>query len=295
MNQGPEHNKIRMRVLVALGVGLCGFVHARFVHAQDTRDVIEPKVPRVCTSLSARLHSENGKLPEAAEANLDTARIQEAIDHCVAGRAVELHADGGQNAFLSGPLELKPSVTLLVAGGAVLFASRNAREYDVQPGSCGLVNQDGRGCKPLISARNAPHSAVMGEGAIDGQGGERLLHQASSWWELAHQAKLENKRQNCPRLLVVDSSNDFTLYGIELRNSPNFHVMVGKTDGFTAWGVRIDAPASARNTDGIDPSSSTNVSIVHSYIRAGDDNVAIKAGSGGPATHITIAHNVDRQ
>ncbi len=286
MNQGPEHNKIRMRVLVALVVGLCGFVHA-----QDTREVIEPKVPRACISLSARLHSENGKLPEAAEEKFDTARIQEAIDHCVAGRAVELRAEGERNAFLSGPLELKPSVTLLVAGGVVLFASRNPHEYDVQPGSCGLVNQDGRGCKPLISARNAPHSAVMGAGTIDGQGGERLLLQSKSWWDLAHQAKLENARQNCPRLLVVDSSNDFTLYGIELRNSPNFHVMVSKTDGFTAWGVRINAPASARNTDGIDPSSSTNVSIVHSYIRAGDDNVAIKAGNGGPATHITIAHN----
>ena len=58
---------------------------------------------------------------------------------------------------------------------------------------------------------------------------------------------------------MVDSSNDFTLYGIDLRNSPNFHVIVSKTDGFTAWGVRIDAPANARNTDGIDPSSSTNV------------------------------------
>jgi len=46
----------------------------------------------------------------------------------------------------------------------------------------------------------------------------------------------------------------------------NFHVVVSKTDGFTAWGVRIDAPANARNTDGIDSSSSTNVSIVHSYI-----------------------------
>ena len=32
-------------------------------------------------------------------------------------------------------------------------------------------------------------------------------------------------------------------------------------------------------------------SIVHSYIRTGDDNVAIKAGNAGPATHITIAHN----
>lgn len=286
MNQGPGHNKIRMFVLIALWVGLSGLLFA-----QDTRVVTEPKVPRFCTSLAAHLTAENGKLPDSAEQQLDTARIQDAIDHCVAGRAVELRSDGKRNSFLSGPLELKPSVTLLVADGAILFGSRDPRAYDVHPGSCGLVNHDGRGCKPLISARNAPHSGVMGEGAIDGQGGERLLHQSKAWWDLAHDAKVEDARQNCPRLLVIDSSDNFTLYGIALRNSPNFHVMVSKTDGFTAWGVRIDAPANARNTDGIDPSSSTNVSIVHSYIRAGDDNVAIKAGNAGPATHITIAHN----
>ncbi|HKD86855.1 MAG TPA: pectinesterase family protein, partial [Terriglobales bacterium] len=45
------------------------------------------------------------------------------------------------------------------------------------------------------------------------------------------------------------------------------------------------------NSDGIDPSSSKNVSILYSYIRAGDDNVAIKASASGPAEHITVAHN----
>ncbi len=286
MDQGHERNTIRVFVLVALWIGfpVTGA-------AQDTRDVVEPKVPQVCASLPAKLVAEPGNVPENAEQQLDTARIQEAINHCVAGRAVELRPDGAHNAFLSGPLELKPSVTLLVASGAILFASRNPREYDLQPGSCGTVNQEGHGCRPLIHARNAPHSGVMGEGSIDGQGGERLLHQTKSWWDLAHQAKIENARQNCPRLVVVDSSDDFTLYGIALRNSPNFHVIVSKTDGFTAWGVRIDAPATARNTDGIDPASSTNVTIAYSYIRAGDDNVAIKAGSAGPATHITITHN----
>src|SRR5205085_2925521 len=44
-------------------------------------------------------------------------------------------------------------------------------------------------------------------------------------------------------------------------------------------------------TDGIDPGNSTNVTITHSYIYAGDDNVAIKAGAGRPTTHMTIAHN----
>ena len=86
-------------------------------------------------------------------------------------------------------------------------------------------------------------------------------------------------------------SNDFTLYRITLRNSPNFHVGVDQTDGFTAWGVKIKTPKTARNTDGIDPSSSINVTITDCDIDTGDDNVAIKTGSQGQAAHMTIAHN----
>src|ERR1700704_4622292 len=105
MCQWPEYSKIRMLALIALWIGL----HS-IMWAQDTREITEPKVPRVCASLSARLTSDHGKLPESAEQSLDTTRIQEAIDHCVAGRAVELRIDGPKNAFLSGPLELKPSI-----------------------------------------------------------------------------------------------------------------------------------------------------------------------------------------
>ena len=262
-----------------------------FAAAQDMRHVTEPIIPQVCASLNARISPENRKIPDERGIQLDTARIQDAIDHCVAGRAVELRPEGSHAFFLSGPLELKPSVTLLVASGAALFATRDPRAYDVQPGSCGVVNDDGRGCKPLIHLSNAPHAGVMGAGVIDGQGGEKLLGEEVSWWDLAQQAKVQDKRQNCPRLIVADSSDDFTLYGIALRNSPNFHVIVSKSDGFTAWGVRIDSPGNSRNTDGIDPASSTNVTIAYSYIHAGDDNVAIKAGKAGPASHITIAHN----
>jgi polygalacturonase len=131
----------------------------------------------------------------------------------------------------------------------------------------------------------------MGDGVIDGRGGAKLMGQKVTWWDLAQKAKIENARQNVPRIIVADESNNFSLYRITLRNSPNFHVIVNRTNGFTAWGVKIDSPQNARNTDGIDPSSSTNVSIVYSYIRCGDDNVAIKAGAAGPATHITVAHN----
>jgi polygalacturonase len=259
--------------------------------AQDTRDVLEPRIPPACIRVSARLTAQGESAAETNAPAPDTERIQSAIDHCKPGMAVELSADTGYNAFLSGPLELKAGITLLIDGGAVLFASRNPREYNLSPGSCGRVDDDGHGCKPLIHVNHAPHAGVMGTGAIDGQGGQRLPQHDVTWWDLAHQAKIENKKQNCPRLIVVDSSDDFVLYGITLRNAPNYHVFVSRTNGFTAWGVKIDSPATARNTDGIDPSSSTNVTIAYSWIRAGDDNIAIKAGKASPASHMTILRN----
>ena len=248
----------------------------------------------MCTVLTARLSAPQGVLPESSEATLDTARIQSAIDGCGAGRAVALKSAGANNIFLSGPFQLKPGVTLLVDAGVALFASRNPRDYDLTLGSCGVVSERGergRGCKPFIQADHAPGSGIMGDGAIDGRGGARLLGQNVTWWDLAHAAKVMDQAQAVPRMLAVRQSDDFTLYRITLRNSPNFHVGVDQTNGFTAWAVKIQTPKTARNTDGIDPSSSTNVTIAWCEISTGDDNVAIKTGSQGAASHITIAHN----
>ncbi|MBV9085625.1 MAG: hypothetical protein JOZ62_23370 [Acidobacteriaceae bacterium] len=260
------------------------------VYGQDTRHVAEPHPPPPCTVLSARLSAPNGTLPEADERKLDTNRIQSAIDNCGSGKAVELKADGQKNIFLAGPFQLKPGVTLSIDANTALFASRDPKQYELSPGSCGIVSQKGRGCRPLITADNAPGSGIMGDGVIDGRGGENLLGQNATWWDLAKEAKVKDLSQSVTRLLVVRHSDDFTLYRITMRNSPNFHVAVDGTNGFTAWGVKIQTPKTARNTDGIDPSSSTNVTITHCDITTGDDNVAIKTGAE-PASHMTIAHN----
>src|SRR5262249_7216293 len=132
--------------------------------AQDTRRVTEPRFPPVCVSLAAELAAENGSIAEADENRPDTLRIQKAIDRCKPGTSVELRGTGGNNAFLAGPIELKPGITLLVAPGTTLFGSSDPRDYDVTPGSCGLVDQNGRGCKPLILLRKAPDAGVMGDG-----------------------------------------------------------------------------------------------------------------------------------
>jgi polygalacturonase len=260
---------------------LFGFLVVLPTHAQDTRKVAEPVFPPSCAVLQARLSA-------ADESQPDTRRIQQALDTCAPGGAVELRPDGSRAAFLSGPLDLRAGVTLRVGAGVTLFASRNPRDYDVTPGRCGTVDQSGRGCRALINGDHVAGAAVMGEGTIDGRGGLKLLNQDFTWWDLAEKARAGGN-QNCPRLIVLSYSSDFTLYRITLKNSPNFHVYYGNGNGFTAWGVVIDTPKNARNTDGIDPSASTNVTITNCFIHTGDDNVAIKAGS--PTSHITVAHN----
>ena len=259
--------------------------------AQDTRQVTEPKIPSTCARLDARLAADHGTLSDHDEQTLDTDRIQRAIDGCGDGGAVVLRARGKRQTFLSGPLNLRKAVTLVVDAKASLAASRDPRLYDLSPGSCGIVSLRGHGCKPFISADHAPGSGIMGLGSIDGRGGAKLLHQTITWWDLAHQAKISDQQQSVPALIVARRSNGFTLYQITLRNSPNFHVSVNQTDGFTAWGVKIMTPKTARNTDGIDPGSSRNVTIAYSYIHTGDDNIAVKAGKTGAASNISILHN----
>lgn len=258
---------------------------------QDTRNVVEPHYPPACTQLKAHLSAPHGKLTPAEEHMEDTARIQKAINHCTPGHAVGLSSAGKDHAFLTGPIRLRSGVTLLVDSGTILYGSRNPRDYDLTPGSCGIVDKRGHGCKPLITVSHTSGSGIMGGGVIDGRGGSTLLDRKVTWWDLAHTAKIEDLNQSCPRMVVVNRSTNFTLYRITLRNSPFFHVLVENTNGFTAWGVHINTPATARNTDGIDPASTTNVTITHSYIHDGDDDVAIKAGTTGPSSHITISDN----
>ena len=259
--------------------------------AQDTRKVTEPHIPAACVTLHATIAAAHGVISPEDEQKLDTDRIQHSIDTCAAGKAVVLRAQGPKNVFLTGPITLSAGVTLVVDANTVLAATRNPRLYDLTPGSCGILTEHGHGCKPLILGDGAKDGGIMGLGSIDGRGGAKLLGQDVTWWDLAHQAKILDKQQNVPVMISLRHADGFTMYKITLRNSPNFHVGVSETDGFTAWGVKIMTPKTARNTDGIDPVSSRNVTITNCSIHTGDDDVAVKSGKAGPSSNLSIVHN----
>ncbi|WP_373964064.1 glycoside hydrolase family 28 protein [Kosakonia sacchari] len=242
--------------------------------ALESADAPEPVLPvPVCAKLTS----------SSAD---DTRRLQSAIDNCPRGEVLQLLA----GRFSSGPLSMKSGVTLWISQGAMLVANSDPRVYD-KNGHCGTVDHKGNGCRPFILFSRTDGGGIVGEGIIDGQGGKPIKGQDESWWQLARRAQTEGGAQNVPRLIEIDDASHIIFHGITLRNSPGFHVTLKNVRNATFWGVRIDTPADARNTDGIDPISSQNILIAHSFIRTGDDNVAIKAGAGGATRHVILVDN----
>ena len=263
----------------------------------DPRTVRQPELPRVCRLVMAHLATATGQFATAAETDPpDTARLQAALRACAGtGRAVELAGFRGQNAFLSGPLTIGNDETLVVREGVTLYASRNAADYQI-PGheTCGTKGVLGNGCRPFITITGA-NSAVMGTrgrggslGVIDGRGQMAIIGSAQTWWDVAESAH-NGGAQNNPDLIVGDHANNVTIYQIELKNSPMYHLLMQDGTGLTVWGVMVDTPAAgARNTDGVDPLGETDVTLNDDMFQDGDDCVAIKSAYPVPASNITV-------
>jgi polygalacturonase len=246
----------------------------------------EPVIPAACTTLMATKSAPGGVLTD--EAALDTAQIQAAIAACPSGQAVKLAVDGAKNAFLSGPLNLKSGVTLWIDTGVTLFASRNPRDFDAKAGQCSLGTGGAGNCLPLIGANGLTGAAVMGEGTVDGRGGEPIIGQEPlTWWQLNDDAHL-NGDLTAPRLVQTSGGKNFTLYKVHFQNSPKFHIVIA-TNGYVVWGITIKTDPSSPNTDGVDPSTGNGV-IAYNTISTGDDNIAIK-GSDSAVDNIVVAHN----
>jgi polygalacturonase len=255
--------------------GACG--------AGDANLPAEPTLPAtVCTTISATKAVAASALP--AESNADTSAIQTALDGCGAGKAVKLVPNGSNNAFLIGPIKVPSGVTLWVDAGVTLFGTRDPSVY---------------GAASSLIAVTGTGSGIVGDGVIDGQGGEPNVGSTQSWWD-----QNAGSSGNSPALIQVSGASQFTLYRIRLQNSPKFHVKLS-ANGFVVWSVTIKTPSKtansagtaltysdAHNTDGIDPGeSASNGTIACSTISVGDDQIAVKGSSATGVTNLTIAHN----
>ena len=266
----------------------------------DQRTVTEPTLPGTCTTLDATLAAPSSREFSSTDESTppDTTRIQDAINSCEGtGKAVVLAASGSDDAFLSAPLTVGGDVYLVVDTGVTLFASRVAAQYQASSGStCGSIASSSSGCKAFItvdgsdSGIEGTQSSSGAQGVIDGRGDLDVYGTSSSWWANAQTAKNDSEDQVNPRLIQATDANSFTVFDIDLVNSPKEHLYYQSGSGFTVWGLRIKTPDTALNTDGIDIDSTTDATVRDSYIMDGDDCVAMQTNSSEDE-YLTVEDN----
>ncbi|MBO2031336.1 glycoside hydrolase family 28 protein [Siccationidurans ginsengisoli] len=181
--------------------------------------------------------------------------LQKAIDSCSAAGGGTLVLRKGT--YTTGPIYMKSSVTLRLDTLATLLASPHMADFTV---GGKVVN--------LINGPSTPiHDVTLsGAGTIDGNG--------APWWA-AFQANSALVR---PRLIYISACQNLTVTGLTLTNSPSFHLVPSQCQNVVINRVKIIAPATSPNTDGIDPANCNLVSITNCTIDTGDDCIAIKSG-----------------
>ena len=271
---------------------------------------------------------------------LDSVRIQAALDTC---KVVKLVTDGEKNAFLSSRIVVaggkcdgtgpcltcnmgKPcegtEKTLWIDKGVTLFMSRNTDLFQ-RTGNCGALGvNDSSACFEFINV-SGYKPELIGEGTIDGQGGEPGINKDYSWWQASYALRAVNGSIGQPNMINLEKgTRQFVLYRLTLHNSAKFHVKLtsspmdgigpgvcdNKADrgkGFIVWGITLLTPSKwfnsagyqltpswARNTDGVDPGT-TDIAycgtIACNVISTGDDQIAVKGGHW--VENLSIAHN----
>jgi polygalacturonase len=312
-----------------------------------------PDPPAECILKASRVTPPEGqvltenllKTKEEERTELDSVRIQAALDTC---RVVKLVTDGVEgednfkNAFLSSRLVVaggkcdttgpcltcntgKPcegtEKTLWIDKGVTLFMSRNTDLFQ-RTGNCGALGvNDSSACFEFINV-SGYKPRLIGDGILDGQGGEPGIGKDYSWWQASYALRAVNGSIGQPNMINLEKgTRNFILYRLTLHNSAKFHVkltsspidgtgpgvcdtMADRGKGYIVWGITLLTPSKwfnsagyqltpswARNTDGVDPGT-TDIAycgtIACSMISTGDDQIAIKGGHW--VENLSIAH-----
>ncbi|XP_019458885.1 PREDICTED: probable polygalacturonase At3g15720 [Lupinus angustifolius] len=113
---------------------------------------------------------------------------------------------------------------------------------------------------------------IKGKGIIDGRG--------SAWWQ---QPCLGNPSPGTkcrpPSALTLNRCYRFQIKGLTHINPARSHITLTSCKHGTLSNLRLIAPGTSPNTDGIDISGSRNIQVLHSFIATGDDCIAISSGS----------------
>ena len=200
-----------------------------------------------------------------------TEGIQAALD-AASGSGKTLRIPPGR--YLTGALTIHSDTELWLDEGAILQATSDPADFPVDLGykeSDHIHNKaeytdngERMTFSRMILVDGAENVSIRGYGLIDGNGSV-----------LRQQGKPSN-------LIRIRNSRNVLLEGIVLRNPAAWNTHILNSDSITLRNVKIINDAAVKNTDGIDPDSSSNVLVEDCFAWCGDDNVAVKTtGNSG--------------
>ncbi|KAL6333988.1 hypothetical protein AAG906_000039 [Vitis piasezkii] len=115
------------------------------------------------------------------------------------------------------------------------------------------------------------HLTVRGSGIINGRG--------HKWWSQSCKINATNPCEHAPTAIIFHRCKKLRVRDIALINSQRTHIAFTNSFRIVVSGIKMIAPASSPNTDGLHISSSSRVNIKDSIIRTGDDCISIVGNS----------------
>ena len=234
-----------------------------------------------------------------------TQLINQTIEKAAAEGGGTLYFPAGT--YLTATIQMKSNITLNLESGAVLRFSDRFEDYlpFVTLRWEGTVMKS---LSPLIYANSAENLTITGRGTLDGNG--------FKWWQWEYDTRQKIKENNGklpsldklqqmwaeankdleiseyykpslerhmfrPPFIQFYECSNILIEDVKIINSPFWTVNPVFCDNITVQGITINNPSSTPkgpNTDGINPSSCSNVRISDCFISVGDDCITIKSG-----------------
>ena len=214
-----------------------------------------------------------------------TAAIQKAIDACNRGGGGTVDVPAGT--YLTGTINLKTNVDLHLSSGAVLKSSPHLSDYQTYAVPTFGTNRYG-----ILYTADAQNVSLTGHGTVDGN--NEVFYDFTQAKKIDTAATRYTRQKNNyrrvvsgigdgpvvprdrPRQMVIFSRcKNVRVTDVSLLNSPFWTLHFADCDAVNVDGIRLWSGLLVPNADGIDVTSSSNVTIENSDIRTGDDGLAI--------------------
>ncbi len=196
---------------------------------------------------------------------LNTTSIQKAIDH--------IHAEGGGKLmfyvgrYLTGTIEMKSNVHIVLNEGAILVGSTNIYDYNID-----IPNT------AFVYAKNADNISITGLGVIDGQGRDVAYNLLDQVHKGIIQDELKNDRsaKYRPKGIYFRECKNVLIKGITIKNAAEWVVVCDQCERLKIDSITVDSKA-FWNNDGLDIVDCKDVLIANSFIDATDDAICFKS------------------